>query len=108
VALTHVEQIIELLPNAGARSAILNLLLFLPTFSFAVGRWDAYLIKAGASEQYVDIARSRLPLDSDSKNQVAYLGFLGNVYVLREAKTGDIVLVRQRDDSPIFLAPKQK
>jgi hypothetical protein len=104
--LTHVERIVELVPNPQARSITLFLLLLLPTISFAYGRQQAFLVKTGASEQFVDVARSKLPLASDAKNPVAYLGFLGNVYVLREAKTGQIIFVKQRDDSPLFLAPK--
>lgn len=104
--LTHVEKFIDLMPNPRARSTTLFLLLLLPTISFAFGREQAFLVKTGASKQFVDIARSKLPLEGDAKTPVAYLGFLGNVYVLREAKTGQIIFVKQRDDSPLFLAPK--
>ncbi len=100
------EKLIKLIPNPRIRSTTLMLLLFLPIFSFAHGRQQAFLVKTGASEQFVDVARSKLPLVSDEKNPVAYLGFLGSVYILREAKTGQIVFVKQSDDSLLFLAPK--
>lgn len=104
--LTHIEKLIEVVPNPQARATALFLLLFLPTISFAYGRQQAFFVKTGVSEQFVDVVRSKLPLVSDAKNPVVYLGLLGNVYVLRESKSGQMVLVKQSDDSPLFLAPK--
>lgn len=106
--LTHIEKLIEVIPNPRARNTTLFLVLLLPSISFAYGRQQAFLIKIGMSEQFVDVVRSKLPIASDEKNSVAYLGFLGSVYVLREAKTGQIVFVKQRDDSPLFLVPNPK
>ncbi len=103
--LADLEKFIELVPNPRIRLSALLLLLSLPSFSFAYGRQQAFLVKTGASEQFVDVARSKLLLVNAAKNPVAYLGFLGGVYVLREAKTGQIVFVKQSDD-PLFLAPK--
>ncbi len=74
--------------------------------SFAHGRLDAFYVKTGASGQFVDVVRSKLPIENDENNRVAYLGYLGNVYVLREARTGQLVLVKQSDDSPLFLSSK--
>lgn len=105
--LTHIEKVIEIFPNPRARATVLFLSLFLPTMSFAYGRQQAYLVKTGAADHFVDIERSKLPLTGDGKDQVAYLGLLGNLYVLREGKTGHIVFVKQRDDSLLFLVPKQ-
>lgn len=104
--LTHVEMLIEIFPNPRVRATTMFLVLLLPAISFAYGRQEAYLVKTGASEQFVDIARSKLSLAGDDKSPVAYLGFLGNVYVLREGKTGQIVLVKPREDSPMFLVSK--
>lgn len=106
-ALAHAEKLIELLPNPRFRATVLFMSLFLPTMGFALGRQQAYLVKTGAADQFVDVERSRLPLTAEGKNQVAYLGLLGNLYVLREGKTGHIVFVKQRDDSPLFLVPRQ-
>ena len=85
VPLAHVEMLVELVPNSRDRHIALFLLLFLPAFSFASGRDDAFRVKTGASEQFVDVARSKLALVSDIRNPVAYLGLLGDVYILREA-----------------------
>lgn len=107
VSLTHIEQIIEIFPNPRARKIAMYLFLLLPTSSFAYGREQAYLVKTGNADHFVDIARSKLPLTVDEKDQVAYLGLLGNLYVLRDGVTGHIVFVKQRDDFPLFLAPKK-
>lgn len=107
MALAHLEMVIEVLPNPRLRSTVLFLSLFLPTLGFAYGRQQAYFVKTGAADHFVDVERSKLPLMSNGKNQVAYLGLLGNLYVMRESKTGDIVFMKQRDDSPLFLMPRQ-
>lgn len=104
--LIHLKKLIEVVPNPHSRAVALFLLLFLPSISFAYGRHQAFLVKTGASEQFIDVVRSKLPITSDEKNPVAYLGFLGSVYVLREAKTGQVVFVKQRDDSPLFIVSK--
>lgn len=69
---------------------------------------QAYFVKTGASELFVDAVRSKLTLTGDAKDPITYIGFLGNVYVLRETRTGQIVFVKQSDDSPLFLVPKQQ
>ncbi|MFO1128456.1 MAG: hypothetical protein U1E66_08535 [Rhodospirillales bacterium] len=107
VLLTHIAKFIELFPNAQVRSTMLYLLLFLPFIGFWYGRQQAFAIKNGAAEQVLDVVRSKLSLANDEKNPVAYLGLLGNTYILREAKTGQIVLLKQSDESPLFLAPRR-
>ncbi len=104
--LANSEKVIEIIPDAKFRNILIFLLVALPTFGFAYGRTDAYFVKKGYADNFIDIARSNLPLIDDGKNRVAYLGLLGNLYVLREGKTGHIVFVKQRDDSPLFLVPK--
>ena len=104
--LTHLEKLIEVVPNPRTRAMALLLVLLLPSISFAYGRHQAFLVKTGASEQFVDVVHSKLPIASDEKNPVAYLGFLGSVYVLREAKTGQVIFVKQRDNSPLFIVSK--
>lgn len=106
IPLAHLEKLIEVIPNPHARHTTLYLLLLLPMMSFVHGRLDAFYVKTGASGQFVDVVRSKLPIENDENNRVAYLGYLGNVYVLREAKTGQLVLVKQSDDSPLFLSSK--
>ena len=107
ISLTYIEQVIEIFPNPRASKIAMYLFLLLPTTSFAHGREQAYLVKTGNADHFVDIQRSKLPLTVDEKNQVAYLGLLGNLYVLREGTTGHIVFVKQRDDSPLFLVPRK-
>jgi hypothetical protein len=105
--LTHLEKVIDIFPNPRVRASMLFLSLFLPTMGFAYGRQQAYLVKTGVVGHFVDVERSKLPLTDDEKNRVAYLGLLSNLYVLREGKTGHIVFVKQRDDAPLFLVPRQ-
>ena len=104
--LTHIDKLIQVVPNPGARSIIAFIFLFLPPLSFAYGRLDAFYVKTGSPVHIVDVVRSKIPVESDTTNPVAYLGYFGNVYVLRETKTGQIIFVKQRDDSPLFLSPK--
>lgn len=106
--LSHLEKLIEIVPNPRVRATTLFMLLLLPTVSFAYGRQQAFLVKTGASKQFVDVVRSKLPLAGDEKNPVAYLGFLGSIYVLREAKTGQVIFAKQRDDTPLFLVPRSQ
>lgn len=106
VPLTHVNLIIEIFPNAKLRSTVLFIFLLIPGMSFAFGRQQASLIISGTSNQFVDIERSKLPLQCDSKNPVDYLGLLGGVYILRESLTGDIVYYKQSENTPLFLSTK--
>lgn len=108
VALAGYERIIEVMPNRGVRSTTLYVLFLLPTMGFAEGRIQAHDIKDNRPAQFVDVVRSKLPIESDDKHPVAYLGYLGNVYILREGKTGQLVFVKQRDDSPLFLSVREK
>jgi hypothetical protein len=101
--LSHSETLVQLVPDPQMRSTVLFLIILLPSSSFAYGRQQAFWVKTGASHQFVDVVRSKLSVLSDAKNPVAYLGLLGNTYILREAKTGDVVFVKQRDDSPLFV-----
>jgi hypothetical protein len=101
--LSHLEPIISALPNPKVRLLLLQVTLFLPTLAFAYGRMDIYLTTKLISAKTVDVARSKLPLASEAKFPVVYLGLLGTTFVLRETKSGQLVLVKQKDDSPLFL-----
>ena len=105
--LSHISEVIELLPNPRIRTTVLFLSLLLPAMSFAYGRQEAHRVKTGSANYFVNVERSKLPLEFDEKSQVAYLGLLGDLYVLREGKTGNIVFLRQRSDMPLFLIPMQ-
>jgi len=106
IPLTHLDKVIQFVPDPSTRATFLFLVVLLPPLSFAEGRQDAFKVKANSAAQFVDVSRSQLPLTSDEKNPVAYLGYLGNVYILRESKTGQIIIVKQHDDHPLFLSPK--
>lgn len=108
IPLTHNEQIIELIPDPRQRGTALFLLFALPALSFGYGKEQAYDIKVGKPVQIVDVARSKLPLLFDETKPVAYLGLLGGIYILREGATGQVVLVKQRDDTPMFLIAKPR
>lgn len=103
--LSHMEVVIEALPHPKVRFVLLQVALLLPMLSFAQGRMDIYLATRLISAKTVDITRSKLPLISESKFPVVYLGLLGTTFVLRETKSGQLVLVKQKDDVPLFIVP---
>jgi hypothetical protein len=106
--LSHLEFLIERIPNPRARMTSLFLVLLLPGIAFAFGRQEAYLIKSGHPNQTVDIKRSNLPLSEDATKPVAYLGFVGGTYILYETKTEQLVLVKQQDNSQLYLTPRKR
>jgi len=103
--LSSMEPIIVALPNPKARFLLLQAGLLLPILAFAYGRLDIYLATKLISAKTVDVVRSKLPLVSEAKLPVVYLGLLGTTFVLRETKSGQLVLVRQKDDAPLFIIP---
>lgn len=103
--LSHLEPIISALPSPKVRSLLLQAALLLPTLGFAYGRLDIYLSTKLISANTVDVVRSKLPLVSEANFPVVYLGLLGTTFVLRETKSGQLVLVKQKDDSPLFIIP---
>jgi hypothetical protein len=103
--LSHLDWIIDWLPNPRLRATTLFLVLLLPCISFAIGRQEAYLIKAGYSKLVVDVSRSKRTLKDEATKPVSYLGFIGGCYILFEGKTGQIVLVKQSDNLTLFLIP---
>lgn len=105
--LGHVPFFQQILPNAYGRSFVLLLLLALPTFSFAQGRLKAFVLKSGSASLYVDVKRSGIAAVADLSNPVAYVGFIGGTYVLRESRTGALIMLRQKDESPLFLSPSE-
>lgn len=105
--LSHVEQVIQLLPEPRLRGAVLFYLLFLPSISFAYGRLDAHVIKIGHPTNVIDVERSKLTLKEDPKHPVCYLGFIGGVYVLFESLSGQVVFVQQ-GGTPLYVTPKQR
>ena len=105
-ALTHVDALVEILPNPQVRSTTLFLALLLPGLAFAQGRLQADNIKEGRTALFVDTSRSNLHFALDAKSPVVYLGFLNGTFVLFERKTGQIIFVKQKEDSPLTIGPK--
>jgi hypothetical protein len=106
--LSQLEPIISALPSPKVRYLFLQAALLLPTLGFAYGRLDIYLATKLISAKTVDVARSKLPLVSEAKFPVVYLGLLGTTFVLRETKSGQLVLVKQKDDAPLFIIPPSR
>jgi hypothetical protein len=106
--LTHVPRIIEILPNPYLRSFALLLFITLPGFSFAQGRLKAHLVKQGHAVFLVDAQRSALPPLADPAGPIVYVGYIGGTYVLRESHTGVLLLVRPKDNAPLYLRPTEK
>lgn len=108
--LSHLEFFISLIPNPSARSTILYLLLIAGGMTLFYGNYDAHLVKTGYGPQLIDVARSKLPLQSDEKNPVTYLGHVSEYLALYESATRSVILVKAKDDSPLFLFsnPKRK
>lgn len=106
--LSHLEFLIERIPNPRARMTSLLLVLLLPGIAFAFGRQEAFLIKSGHPNQTVDIKRSNLPFLEDATKPVAYLGFVGGTYILYETKTEQVVLLKQHDKSQLFLTSRKR
>jgi hypothetical protein len=104
--LSNVEWIIDVIPSPRMRGTLLHMLITLPAFAFASGRYDAYSAVAQWSAPTVEVERSGLPLISDISAPVLYLGLLGETYVLRETKTGKTALVKRSDSAPLFLSTK--
>jgi hypothetical protein len=104
--LTHVNWLISLIPNPRLRWALVVQLLFLPMLSFSYGRAHGNEVLNGRSSLVVDAKRSNLQIADDPAAPVIYVGYIGQTYVLLEKKTGLLVMVKQKDDDPIFLRRK--
>ena len=104
--LTHVDALIDALPNPKLRFIALQAAIALPLLAFAFGRADMYAATKLGSAKTVDVARSKLPLVSEPKLPVVYLGLLGSTFVLKETKSGQIVFVKQKDDMHLFIGPR--
>lgn len=107
IPLSYLDEFIEILPNRDFRLVALFLFLFLPPVSWSYGVWRAHVIKIGAGELFVDVSRSQSFIQSDPKIRWAYLGLLGDLYVLRESQGGKIVFLKKSGDAPLFLVSKQ-
>ncbi len=105
-ALTHLDFVIDMFPNPRVRATVLFLALVLPSGAFYFGKSDAFSIKSGLVVRVIDVERSKLPLNSDAKSPVMLMGLLGQTYVLYESKSKTVVLIKQKEDLPLFLVSK--
>lgn len=107
IPLLYVDEFIEILPNRDVRLVALFLFLFVPPVSWSYGVWRAHAVKTGAAELFVDVSRSQPFIQSDPKIRLAYLGLLGDLYVLRESQSGKIIFLKKSVEAPLFLVPKK-
>ena len=108
VALADFPFFVEMIPNHRARQTILWLALMIPGLAFYHGSDRANSAKLGQSSLVVDVARSKLKLQTSPGRPVVYLGYVGGFFVVVESSSGTVVFVKPQDDSPIFLTPNIK
>lgn len=103
VLLTHLQFFIDMMPNARARGTILSMAILTAGASFYYGTYNAHLAKSGRGALVVDVSRSQLSLNYDAKKPVVYLGYVSGYFVLLESISGAVVIVKSKDDAPLFL-----
>jgi hypothetical protein len=94
VALTHVDYIIELVPNPQTRSAVLWFVLSIAAFVFYTGRLNAYNVRQGRAPMLVDVIASGLSLQSDEQHPVSYVGHVGDCFVLYQSIGSRLVILK--------------
>jgi len=108
VFLTYSRFMVELISNPSVRGFISWCPVLALGLAFHAGNKEAYLIKTGHGHNLIDIERSKLPLKYDEKNPVAYLGHISEYFALYESATDNIVLVKTKEDVPLFIKPSPK
>lgn len=106
IPLSHSAAVIAYFPDAKIRSRVLYFGLLVPAIAFACGRSDAYLVKSGHASRIIDVVRSKIELKDSIGKRVAYLGRIGEIDVFFESLTGNVVLSKQRNDTPLFIIPQ--
>jgi hypothetical protein len=100
--------LIPWVPDRRVRDALAMAIIFIPALFFSKGRVDAYWIKHGNADALVDIARSQLPLNASEEYPVAYLGHLGEFFILYETATRSVVLIPANGSSRLCLKHNQR
>jgi len=108
VGFTDFKFAIELIPNPSTRGFILFLAVLALGMAFYIGKNEAYLVKTGYGHNLIDVERSKLPIRSDEKNPVSYLGHVSDFFVFYESLTKNIIFVKAKDDTTLFLKPNIK
>jgi len=92
--LTHLDYIIELVPNPEIRSFVLSYVLFIATFVFYIGRLNGYNVLQGRAPLLVDVRASDLQLHSDDQHPISYVGHAGDCFVLYESIDSHLVILK--------------
>jgi len=74
-----------------------------PGMAFLAGREHAHSIKVGNAETLVDVARSQLPLALESQKPVAYLGHVGEFFLLYESATESVIVISAKEGPKLVL-----
>ena len=97
-ALSYLTFFHDLFPNPNVRGYAITTLLILPAFAYAQARFESHFLPRDADRLTVDLARTQLDLRGDWKQPVRYVGRLGDHSVFFETMTGNLVIVRLKDN----------
>ena len=100
--------LIDLMPNDRFRHTAIALSVLIPAYGFCAGNLEANLCKSGYGKYQVDLARTKIPFQADENHRVIYIGYLSGTFIFFEQQSSGIVVVKQKDDVPIFLLPFSK
>jgi len=85
------------------RSPLLIGILLVPGMAFVFGREHGFGVKNGNADAFVDIERSELALKVLPGKPVAYLGHIGEFFVMYETSTGTVVFISAKEHAKLFL-----
>lgn len=100
--------LIDLMPNDRFRHAVISLSVLIPAYAFCAGNLEANIFKSGYGKYQVDLARTKISFQADENHRVIYIGYLSGSFIFYEQQSAGIVVVKQKDDVPIFLKPFSK
>lgn len=79
--------------RAEVRAIISFMLIFIPLLAIGAGFQDASAARYGKSKRIVDMAASVVPASQQLSGEIAYLGKLGETYVLFDLSSQRVVLL---------------
>jgi hypothetical protein len=103
--LSHFPVVVEVVPNARARSVLLTAVVGVALLSIAVGDRRARDAQDGRGVPVVDVARSGIGASPKPKLPVVFLGFIGDFAFLYETSTRTTLIVRPKEEG-LFLLPR--
>ena len=65
-------------------------------------------MKSGNGQLLVNTQRSGFQLINEEKHPVTYLGYLGGYFVVYEVATESVVLIKQKEQTPMVLYTNPK